>query len=325
MVEKVKNPKKDPLLDYSRGIFIPIRQRRVVLQCLMEQVGVRVQKRWETVQGTVVGGKTFRALEAPRTLGRPIEIGGMTAALRTAPTRMESDTCGNRWGPTEEEERFETLTATVSLVFIRFLLSLIALSMSGERTEPYFHGHYDGLFSIFSQKPDGGRADGVQGFDHQTASHVLSPSDRLHGSPMDYLLLARGFDASSSQPDDDVVVGSGSGKNAPAGAGDGKTLVTPNFSTSSSVTELVGEEDSGPCKTDQQKQEEEEEKQAEGGEEGREEFKKANNPRRKKKGEKREREPRFAFMTRSEVDHLEDGYRWRKYGQKAVKSSPYPR
>ncbi|KAJ8484031.1 hypothetical protein OPV22_016516 [Ensete ventricosum] len=197
--------------------------------------------------------------------------------------------------------------------------------MSGERTEPYFHGHYDGLFSIFSQKPDGGRADGVQGFDHQTASHVLSPSDRLHGSPMDYLLLARGFDASSSQPDDDVVVGSGSGKNAPAGAGDGKTLVTPNFSTSSSVTELVGEEDSGPCKTDQQKQEEEEEKQAEGGEEGREEFKKANNPRRKKKGEKREREPRFAFMTRSEVDHLEDGYRWRKYGQKAVKSSPYPR
>ncbi|CAI0451955.1 unnamed protein product [Linum tenue] len=37
------------------------------------------------------------------------------------------------------------------------------------------------------------------------------------------------------------------------------------------------------------------------------------------KGEKkkRQREPRFAFMTKSEVDHLEDGYRWRKYGQKA--------
>ncbi|KAG0458089.1 hypothetical protein HPP92_022981 [Vanilla planifolia] len=45
----------------------------------------------------------------------------------------------------------------------------------------------------------------------------------------------------------------------------------------------------------------------------------------KKKGEKRQREPRFAFMTKSEVDHLEDGYRWRKYGQKAVKNSPYPR
>nr|WCL15205.1 WRKY10978 [Atractylodes chinensis] len=30
-------------------------------------------------------------------------------------------------------------------------------------------------------------------------------------------------------------------------------------------------------------------------------------------------------MTKSEIDHLEDGYRWRKYGQKAVKNSPFPR
>nr|AYU71092.1 transcription factor WRKY23 [Lilium regale] len=44
-----------------------------------------------------------------------------------------------------------------------------------------------------------------------------------------------------------------------------------------------------------------------------------------KKGQKRTREPRFAFVTKSEVDHLEDGYRWRKYGQKAVKNSPFPR
>ncbi|XP_023530498.1 probable WRKY transcription factor 71 [Cucurbita pepo subsp. pepo] len=43
------------------------------------------------------------------------------------------------------------------------------------------------------------------------------------------------------------------------------------------------------------------------------------------KKEKREREPRFAFLTKSEIDQLEDGYRWRKYGQKAVKNSPYPR
>ncbi|KAL0385992.1 UNVERIFIED_CONTAM: putative WRKY transcription factor 57 [Sesamum radiatum] len=40
---------------------------------------------------------------------------------------------------------------------------------------------------------------------------------------------------------------------------------------------------------------------------------------------KRIRQPRFAFVTKSEVDHLEDGYRWRKYGQKAVKNSPFPR
>ncbi|KAL3823968.1 hypothetical protein ACJIZ3_019997 [Penstemon smallii] len=45
----------------------------------------------------------------------------------------------------------------------------------------------------------------------------------------------------------------------------------------------------------------------------------------KKKGQKRIRQPRFAFVTKSEVDHLEDGYRWRKYGQKAVKNSPFPR
>lgn len=45
----------------------------------------------------------------------------------------------------------------------------------------------------------------------------------------------------------------------------------------------------------------------------------------KKKGEKKQKEPRFAFMTKSEIDNLEDGYRWRKYGQKAVKNSPFPR
>ncbi|XP_075506605.1 WRKY transcription factor 71-like [Primulina tabacum] len=45
----------------------------------------------------------------------------------------------------------------------------------------------------------------------------------------------------------------------------------------------------------------------------------------KKKNQKRPREPRFAFMTKSEIDHLDDGYRWRKYGQKAVKNSPFPR
>ncbi|CAG7873542.1 hypothetical protein BRARA_E00061 [Brassica rapa] len=45
----------------------------------------------------------------------------------------------------------------------------------------------------------------------------------------------------------------------------------------------------------------------------------------KKNSQKRQREARIAFMTKSEVDHLEDGYRWRKYGQKAVKNSPFPR
>ncbi|KAH0765352.1 hypothetical protein KY285_001223 [Solanum tuberosum] len=45
----------------------------------------------------------------------------------------------------------------------------------------------------------------------------------------------------------------------------------------------------------------------------------------KKRKARKEREPRFAFMTKSEIDHLDDGFRWRKYGQKAVKNSPFPR
>ncbi|PIA49222.1 hypothetical protein AQUCO_01300218v1 [Aquilegia coerulea] len=35
--------------------------------------------------------------------------------------------------------------------------------------------------------------------------------------------------------------------------------------------------------------------------------------------------PRFAFQTRSADDILDDGYRWRKYGQKSVKNSLHPR
>ncbi|KAI3720436.1 hypothetical protein L6452_21352 [Arctium lappa] len=44
-----------------------------------------------------------------------------------------------------------------------------------------------------------------------------------------------------------------------------------------------------------------------------------------KKGEKKIRKPKYAFQTRSQVDILDDGYRWRKYGQKAVKNNKFPR
>ena len=37
------------------------------------------------------------------------------------------------------------------------------------------------------------------------------------------------------------------------------------------------------------------------------------------------REPRVVVQTTSEVDILDDGYRWRKYGQKIVKGNPNPR
>ncbi|KAI9178343.1 hypothetical protein LWI28_025347 [Acer negundo] len=46
-----------------------------------------------------------------------------------------------------------------------------------------------------------------------------------------------------------------------------------------------------------------------------------------KKGGKKEmnKKQRYAFQTRSQVDILDDGYRWRKYGQKIVKNSKFPR
>lgn len=84
---------------------------------------------------------------------------------------------------------------------------------------------------------------------------------------------------------------------------------TPNSSSISSA--------SSEAATDEQTKAVDEE------EEQQEKTKKPLKP--KKTNQKRQREPRFAFMTKSEVDHLEDGYRWRKYGQKAVKNSPFPR
>ncbi|KAJ4892668.1 putative WRKY transcription factor 58 [Raphanus sativus] len=36
-------------------------------------------------------------------------------------------------------------------------------------------------------------------------------------------------------------------------------------------------------------------------------------------------EPKIIIQTRSEIDLLDDGYRWRKYGQKVVKGNPHPR
>ncbi|OIT24261.1 PREDICTED: probable WRKY transcription factor 23 [Nicotiana attenuata] len=86
---------------------------------------------------------------------------------------------------------------------------------------------------------------------------------------------------------------------------------TPNsLSISSSSTEAA--EDDQQSNTVKQQDEDEDK------------YKKQLKPK-KTNVQKRQREPRFAFMTKSEIDHLDDGFRWRKYGQKAVKSSPFPR
>ncbi|KAJ6291306.1 hypothetical protein OIU76_023383 [Salix suchowensis] len=42
-------------------------------------------------------------------------------------------------------------------------------------------------------------------------------------------------------------------------------------------------------------------------------------------GSKAVREPRVVVQTTSDIDILDDGYRWRKYGQKVVKGNPNPR
>lgn len=152
----------------------------------------------------------------------------------------------------------------------------------------------------------------LQGFDPP----YMSFTDCLNGS-LDYnsLTTAFGLSPSSSEAFSPVE-----GNHKPvANLGDlgasGEIAGTPNSSISSSSTEAGAEEDSSKSKKDRQAKVSE----LDGGDGS----KKVNKP--KKKAEKRQREPRFAFMTKSEVDHLEDGYRWRKYGQKAVKNSPFPR
>ncbi|KAK9284432.1 hypothetical protein L1049_023605 [Liquidambar formosana] len=152
------------------------------------------------------------------------------------------------------------------------------------------------------------------GFD---PSNYMSFTDCLHGS-MDYNTLSRAFDMSCSSSEVISPVEEGLKKGSTMGESIGTTSenpLTPNSSVSSSSTEAAAEEDSGKSKKDLKPKGCEED--------GDEKSKKVSKP--KKKGEKRQREPRFAFMTKSEIDHLEDGYRWRKYGQKAVKNSPFPR
>ncbi|WVZ99604.1 hypothetical protein U9M48_044874 [Paspalum notatum var. saurae] len=135
---------------------------------------------------------------------------------------------------------------------------------------------------------------------------------------------------------DTAITGGG----ASAGSGGGGTTtapLTPNsMSMSSTSSEAcgagpgpgAGEESAGKCKKEEAEGEghESQDGSAAAKEDGEgEEKNKKGAAKAKAKGEKRPRQPRFAFMTKSEVDHLEDGYRWRKYGQKAVKNSPFPR
>ncbi|KAM1154075.1 hypothetical protein ACFX13_037280 [Malus domestica] len=156
----------------------------------------------------------------------------------------------------------------------------------------------------------------LQGFDVNPS--YMNFTECSKGS-VDYNSLATAFGLSSSTSE--ALFSSVEGnKNAVdhlggGGGGGGETPLTPNSSVSSSSAEADADKDCGKNKKD---------RQPKGSSEDGDSSKKVSKPA-KKKGEKKQKEPRFAFMTKSEVDHLEDGYRWRKYGQKAVKNSPYPR
>ncbi|KAK3024031.1 hypothetical protein RJ639_044133 [Escallonia herrerae] len=180
--------------------------------------------------------------------------------------------------------------------------------MSGEPRDVYYndpyHDDHRGL-AFFAANSSTLTDSNLQGLDPS----YMSFAECLHGSEYNTLARAFGLTPSSASPAYSGV------KDEQRAVGDnGETPVTPNSSAFSSSTEAGDDEESDNIKKEKQS--------IAVSEDGGESSKKFKG---KKKGEKKQREPRFAFMTKSEVDHLEDGYRWRKYGQKAVKNSPYPR
>ncbi|CAJ2634128.1 unnamed protein product [Trifolium pratense] len=171
----------------------------------------------------------------------------------------------------------------------------------------YQHNHHDDELnnSNFSFPQN------FQGFD--PSSHSTNFTDYLHGS-MDYNTLSKAFDLSCSSSEMNISsIDDNNTKKSSVGISE-----TLNSSESSSSNEAVIQEDSTKSnKKDKQPKL--------GCEDGDDEKSKKEKENKTKKKEKKPKEPRFAFLTKSEIDHLEDGYRWRKYGQKAVKNSPYPR
>ncbi|XP_066314581.1 WRKY transcription factor 71-like [Miscanthus floridulus] len=196
--------------------------------------------------------------------------------------------------------------------------------------EYVFHSSND-MESFFFNQP--ASSAGVDGSGSRTgATAELMPpyssiTDYLQGFLQDPSGLARHLDAPCPAEDAPIkhelsVDVSHDSQGTSGAPGDGAAMHTPNSSVSLSSSDREGEgQQPRRCKKGRPKAEDAEgdEKEQEDGENST----KANKS--KKKAEKSQRQPRVAFLTKSEVDHLEDGYRWRKYGQKAVKNSPYPR
>ncbi|CAO1948058.1 unnamed protein product [Urochloa humidicola] len=207
-----------------------------------------------------------------------------------------------------------------------------------------FHFH-DELASLFAQRPAAPGPGEMMAQQQQAPPAASWFADYLHaGAPgagmMDYDLLCRALEL--PVPGDDVIKrellvvdtgGGGFGAPTPTPSGGGTAPVTPNTtsSMSSSSSEAAGGggggggAGAGVGEGDSLKEEGAEGEEGKAEDDADKKKGAAAGKQAKGKGEKRQRQPRFAFMTKSEVDHLEDGYRWRKYGQKAVKNSPYPR
>ncbi|KAF3658943.1 putative WRKY transcription factor 8 [Capsicum baccatum] len=188
--------------------------------------------------------------------------------------------------------------------------------------------HHDYAFPFFGENPSiydhqvENTQNPHQDFDYPS-SYMSSLTECLHGGSMDhYNSLSSAFGMNHRTSSSEVVCPPPidhhhhqelSRKNSVDHHH--QIPLTPNSLISSSSNSEPGchEEDSSKIKKDDQCED--------GGDDDK--SKKVNKA--KKKGEKKQKEPRFAFMTKSEIDNLEDGYRWRKYGQKAVKNSPFPR
>ncbi|KAG0611404.1 hypothetical protein M758_7G138400 [Ceratodon purpureus] len=154
-----------------------------------------------------------------------------------------------------------------------------------------------------------------------TASEVPSVSDQV--KQIQSLNLSR---VSNSEPGVSTSVSTSCDSEGPSSSGDLKRGM--------SCAESSGSKDE-KTRTRKRKSVEPDEKELEtvddasDAEEMEESKDIANKPSRSKqqkvKSAKRMREPRYAIKTRTEVDIMEDGYKWRKYGQKPVKNSPHPR
>ncbi|KAK8958508.1 putative WRKY transcription factor 28 [Platanthera guangdongensis] len=185
--------------------------------------------------------------------------------------------------------------------------------MSGEKAELF---HYDSVlfdpFSFFSHLsggPQGFDDSAAPPFNYSTTSSILPETLHSDHEPAAATLSLHGI----------------SSANYKAG---GTMPVTANSSACSSSTTEAGAGDQDGDRNEQKERQEQEENREgkKDDDDGDDDKVKKLTKLGRKKGEKRQRDqPRFAFMTKSQIDHLEDGYRWRKYGQKAVKNSPFPR